>query len=46
MREAERFDYDEVHDSSVFELFYLEAKNYGASLIVATNLFDLRLFPF
>ena len=35
MREAERFDYDEVDDSSVFELFYLQAKNCGASLIIA-----------
>ena len=37
MREAERFDYDEVDDSSIFELFYLYAKNCGASLIVVIN---------
>ena len=37
MREAERFDYDEVDDSLVFKHFYLYAKNCGASLIVATN---------
>ena len=30
-REAKRFDYDEVDDSSIFELLYLQAKNYGAS---------------
>ena len=37
MREAGRFDYDEVDDSSVFKVFHLYAKHYGASLIVATN---------
>ena len=37
MREAERFDYDEVDDYSVFELFYLYANNCGPSLIVSTN---------
>ena len=37
MREAKWFDYDEVDDSLVFKIFYLYAKNCGASLIVAIN---------
>ena len=36
MREVKRFDYDEVDDSSVLEIFYLYAKNFGSSLIVET----------
>ena len=45
MREAERFDYDEVDGSLVFELFHLYAKNCGASLIVA-KIFLPQVMPF